>query len=330
MQQAQTAIRSGDKNESRRLLLQAVRQYPKSEAAWLWLSALVDDPNKERDCLERVLSINPNNEIAQRHLLELTKVKEPLPQKSPMPSASCPNCGQQIRESSTFCGHCGYNLKTNEPASTPAQPTSVAAQKPHRSKVPQLLAIIAIVLFISCCLLLTIPYIQSSISKTRATPTPTKSAVPALTNCQDCAEEGILISLWEHPAGNSSGRGKTVGKLPHNSKISILDQRFVSGEERFYYLVKGDSVQGWLQEPFVALSVPVVVYIYNEQGNWVSLLDNSSDDANVTVNALNGEPVQLINVKQLWTGVNWYQIQYKGQTGWVSQGHISLWRPDTN
>jgi endonuclease YncB( thermonuclease family) len=57
---------------------------PRSETAWLWLSAIVDDPDKERDCLERVLRINPDNEIAQQHLDKLNQATTAEPQPQPL------------------------------------------------------------------------------------------------------------------------------------------------------------------------------------------------------------------------------------------------------
>lgn len=81
--QAHDAIQRKDKKAAQRLLYQAIKQYPKSETAWLWLSALVDDPEKERQCLLKVLEINPLNELAQKHLQKFaqTPALESLPEQ---------------------------------------------------------------------------------------------------------------------------------------------------------------------------------------------------------------------------------------------------------
>lgn len=86
LQQAKQAIQSGDRALGRRYLRQAIEQNPRSETAWLWLSAIVDEPEQQRSCLLRVLTINPSNAIAQKHLLALTKtapaqtaVSQPIP-----------------------------------------------------------------------------------------------------------------------------------------------------------------------------------------------------------------------------------------------------------
>jgi len=44
---------------------------PQNEDAWLVLSAAVDDPRRKRQCLETVLEINPENQVARRGLERL-------------------------------------------------------------------------------------------------------------------------------------------------------------------------------------------------------------------------------------------------------------------
>jgi ferric-dicitrate binding protein FerR (iron transport regulator) len=61
---------------------------PHSEAAWLWMSTIVDDPEQERACLEKVLEINPNDERAQRRWFELQGTLSPPVRKSTMPASA--------------------------------------------------------------------------------------------------------------------------------------------------------------------------------------------------------------------------------------------------
>jgi hypothetical protein len=51
--------------------MQAVRLDPKNEQAWLWLSGFVDTAEKRRQCFERVLALNPDNEVARWGLAKL-------------------------------------------------------------------------------------------------------------------------------------------------------------------------------------------------------------------------------------------------------------------
>jgi hypothetical protein len=68
MRMARMAAQRGDKAAARRLLTQVLEEDEQDEVAWLWMSALVDDPEIEKECLLEVLKINPNNELAQKHL----------------------------------------------------------------------------------------------------------------------------------------------------------------------------------------------------------------------------------------------------------------------
>ncbi|MBE2198182.1 MAG: magnesium transporter [Anaerolinea sp.] len=78
---AVTAARSGARQQAVDLLLQVVAADEQNEQAWSWLAELVESDADRRICLENVLTINPDNELAQQMLLALT-------QPSPAPSDS--------------------------------------------------------------------------------------------------------------------------------------------------------------------------------------------------------------------------------------------------
>jgi tetratricopeptide (TPR) repeat protein len=69
---AQTLFRDGviaikekrDMAEARKLLTQSLRLDPDNEMAWVWLSRTVSDTDKKLQCLDRALSINPDNQQA--------------------------------------------------------------------------------------------------------------------------------------------------------------------------------------------------------------------------------------------------------------------------
>jgi hypothetical protein len=79
VQEAIAAIQAGDKQTGRQKLIRVVRSDPRSETAWLWLAETVDDPDKKRECLERVLSINPDNQHARQALSRLASPAPPPP-----------------------------------------------------------------------------------------------------------------------------------------------------------------------------------------------------------------------------------------------------------
>lgn len=65
------AIKGGDKETGRHLLEQIVEANPLHEQAWLWLSAAVDSREERIICLENVLTINPDSELARSGLEKL-------------------------------------------------------------------------------------------------------------------------------------------------------------------------------------------------------------------------------------------------------------------
>lgn len=88
------AARAGRTDEARDLLLQVIAIDEQVEAAWLWLSGVVDDPAERRICLENVLTLNPGNERARaglRWLADHGIVEAPLRPAEPLaPVASHP------------------------------------------------------------------------------------------------------------------------------------------------------------------------------------------------------------------------------------------------
>lgn len=71
LEQGIAAARSGDRNTGRQLLEQVTQEDPNNELAWFWLALCVNTVSERRRCLERVLSINPNNERAKQALQQL-------------------------------------------------------------------------------------------------------------------------------------------------------------------------------------------------------------------------------------------------------------------
>lgn len=95
MTDAQTLYRAGvtaireQKNvaEGRRLLTQSLRLDPDNDMAWVWLARTVADPVKQRQCLDRALSLNPDN----RHALTLRdQLADRVNGAPPSPEAATP------------------------------------------------------------------------------------------------------------------------------------------------------------------------------------------------------------------------------------------------
>lgn len=89
LQQAIANIKSGNKNQGQQLLAQILQTEPNNETAWLWMSAVVDE-DKRKYCIERVLKINPNNEVAKQALENLNKIESKIPLSPPQLSIQNP------------------------------------------------------------------------------------------------------------------------------------------------------------------------------------------------------------------------------------------------
>jgi hypothetical protein len=69
--QAMNAKQSGDIKLTKQLLAQALIQDPHNEGGWMLMYEVVDDVKLKRNCLERVLAINPGNTTASIALMKL-------------------------------------------------------------------------------------------------------------------------------------------------------------------------------------------------------------------------------------------------------------------
>lgn len=97
------AVKAGDLEEGRRLLLQVLQDDERNETAWLWLSGAVTTVEERRICLENVLELNPRSELARKGLRRLgidpdETVHEAAQDVLPAdPSAPAPPVTQTVR-----------------------------------------------------------------------------------------------------------------------------------------------------------------------------------------------------------------------------------------
>jgi hypothetical protein len=87
-QRGVAAARGGQKRIAAGLLTRSVQYDPNHEAAWLWLSGVIDDPHQIAFCLNSVLKLNPGNERARKGLrwLEERQLLKGDPQPVPLMS----------------------------------------------------------------------------------------------------------------------------------------------------------------------------------------------------------------------------------------------------
>jgi len=81
IRQAVEAIKQGNKSNARTLLEPIVKNDSNNEEAWFLLAHVAQTPEQARTYLERVISINPNNERAKQQLQKLHTIS---PNKQPV------------------------------------------------------------------------------------------------------------------------------------------------------------------------------------------------------------------------------------------------------
>lgn len=83
LQEAIAALKAGRRKRARAILAHLLRQDPRNEEAWLWLSGAVERDSERLLCLRQVLAINPNNERARQGIELLLSKGVTLPILAP-------------------------------------------------------------------------------------------------------------------------------------------------------------------------------------------------------------------------------------------------------
>lgn len=96
LQQAITLIKAGDKKGGQNILVDIVNADPNNESAWLWLSSVVSQ-DKRTFCLEKVLSINPNNTQAKQYLEKLKFNEQVQPNSIIPPQSPTANISEEAK-----------------------------------------------------------------------------------------------------------------------------------------------------------------------------------------------------------------------------------------
>jgi len=123
LRQGIAALKAGRKAEARNLLTQVVERDERNEMAWLWLSGAVDTDEDRLICMENVLTINPNNESAQRGI-------EVLRKRSAPGLDSTPDAKSLQEKSATSKPGTPAESSTRATTSTPSAPRSRIEEVP--------------------------------------------------------------------------------------------------------------------------------------------------------------------------------------------------------
>ena len=85
LSQAVLEMERGNKVKARELLASVLRQDSKNADAWRWMAVALDDPDKKRQCWQRVLNLRPSDEQAVRALAGLEVARQTSGTSPPTP-----------------------------------------------------------------------------------------------------------------------------------------------------------------------------------------------------------------------------------------------------
>jgi tetratricopeptide (TPR) repeat protein len=129
------AAKAGDLQQARTILAGIVQANPQSEQGWLWLGHCMKDPQKRLYCYQKVLTLNPGNEVARRAILTLgTNVQPAQP---------------------------GTQAKQHPPQANIAKPSPASTKNEDDWKIPTWLPFAAIGLFL---VVLILPFLYLSMT----------------------------------------------------------------------------------------------------------------------------------------------------------------------
>ena len=74
-----TLAKAGKNQQAREVLGQVVQYDPRSVMGWLWLAGVVETKDQQSYCLEKVLELNPQNQVVRRVLTQIKTAKPEVP-----------------------------------------------------------------------------------------------------------------------------------------------------------------------------------------------------------------------------------------------------------
>jgi hypothetical protein len=213
------AIQSGDRETGRRLLADLLRVAPENVQAWLWMSDAVDTDERKRDCLLRVLSLDPQNVAARVGLARLAE-----------------------REWETTATTVTAVTATERPSGG-----TLTAQRAKAHRFTMAAAAMSLALLLGLALLLfTLAQVVPQASERVST-----SIQPALGTatlwCPSCERQdrGLVLSTR---IGAGFYRGAHADELPHGTPVAVLRYRWSPLEQRYYALIAAEGKRGWVPE----------------------------------------------------------------------------------
>jgi hypothetical protein len=248
LQQAIQSIKTDDKATGKRLLAQILRAEPDNVRAWLWMSGVVDTDAQRRDCLLRVLALDPENATARAGLARLSA-----------PGTDARSLAKDEVQPSTM-----FTVAEVE-AEPPLAAQRGATRAPEQDRFPPLdetqrrrgyrnIMLAGAMMFTMMCglvlLFITVTTVVPQ-AQERIKPTPEPVLYTATLWCLPCEQAGSPVILWEK-VGDGVSRGGKTGELPHSTEVSVLAAEWSAPEKRTYFKITAEGQKGWVPETFIA------------------------------------------------------------------------------
>jgi hypothetical protein len=208
----QHALQSGDRGTARRLLAAALRADPQNVQAWLSMIEVVDTDEQRRECLQRVLAIEPDNQAARAGLVQLEK-------------------------------------QASRGRSRQSEVLTVGPRRGAGMPLPQqrylrLAGGLSLTLLLGLALLV-LALIQIGPQHGNR---PSERALHTATLwCPSCAREGQPV-IFSTRIGARFHPSAQAGGLPHGTRVAVLRYRWSALERRYYALVAAEGKRGWVPE----------------------------------------------------------------------------------
>jgi hypothetical protein len=281
LQKANRAIQTGDKAAARRLLAEILYKEPQNAQAWLLMSSAVENIAQRRECLQRVLEIDAQNQDARAGIAwldgettrststlesqlarEQTKLPAAHAPRSPIFSLragfpATPLSPPTHATEDAYDHHKRVQIESSRrqelaPGMASTTPRLSLDERQRKSGYRNIMLAGAMTLSLMCGLVILVATLTSVVPEAQASirPTPAPILYNATLWCPPCEQGGSKIILWEK-VGDGISRGAKVGELDHGTPVSVLAETWSDAEGRLYFRVQAQGQTGWVPDTFI-------------------------------------------------------------------------------
>ena len=134
LREAVVAVKKGDRLVARTLLREIVHSDPRNPQAWLWMAGVAESVAEVTHCLEKVLEVEPDNQMANERLSMLRLLRYASSDGKQEPRASVPGSAQDLPPSANAVAVRGSSA-LQAPGAAPG-PSNTPADVPRLRAAP--------------------------------------------------------------------------------------------------------------------------------------------------------------------------------------------------